>query len=81
MYHQNSNSSLLVPEQCRYALGMEDGRIKDQDLSASSQWYDTTGPQNARSVLAPPTALQDRSRCSGLMLDSDPPLLCLQVEL
>ncbi|XP_013885188.1 discoidin domain-containing receptor 2 isoform X2 [Austrofundulus limnaeus] len=38
----------IGPEQCRYALGMEDGRIKDQDLSASSQWYDTTGPQNAR---------------------------------
>uniref|UniRef100_A0A8C6KZF5 receptor protein-tyrosine kinase n=1 Tax=Nothobranchius furzeri TaxID=105023 RepID=A0A8C6KZF5_NOTFU len=35
-------------EHCRYALGMEDGRIKDEDITASSQWYDTTGPQYAR---------------------------------
>uniref|UniRef100_A0AAQ5XTU7 Discoidin domain-containing receptor 2 n=1 Tax=Amphiprion ocellaris TaxID=80972 RepID=A0AAQ5XTU7_AMPOC len=34
---------------CRYALGMEDGRIKDDDITASSQWYETTGPQYARS--------------------------------
>uniref|UniRef100_A0A3Q3LXR6 Discoidin domain-containing receptor 2 n=1 Tax=Labrus bergylta TaxID=56723 RepID=A0A3Q3LXR6_9LABR len=33
---------------CRYALGMEDGRIKDDDITASSQWYETTGPQYAR---------------------------------
>uniref|UniRef100_A0A3Q2EES7 receptor protein-tyrosine kinase n=1 Tax=Cyprinodon variegatus TaxID=28743 RepID=A0A3Q2EES7_CYPVA len=33
---------------CRYALGMEDGRIRDEDLTASSQWYKTTGPQYAR---------------------------------
>uniref|UniRef100_A0A672GC73 receptor protein-tyrosine kinase n=1 Tax=Salarias fasciatus TaxID=181472 RepID=A0A672GC73_SALFA len=33
---------------CRYALGMEDGRIRDEDITASSQWYETTGPQYAR---------------------------------
>uniref|UniRef100_A0A671UIG1 Discoidin domain-containing receptor 2 n=1 Tax=Sparus aurata TaxID=8175 RepID=A0A671UIG1_SPAAU len=33
---------------CRYALGMEDGRIKDDDITASSHWYETTGPQYAR---------------------------------
>ncbi|MEQ2187367.1 hypothetical protein GOODEAATRI_004009, partial [Goodea atripinnis] len=33
---------------CRYALGMEDGRISDEDLTASSRWYETTGPQYAR---------------------------------
>ncbi|KAI4819934.1 hypothetical protein KUCAC02_027935, partial [Chaenocephalus aceratus] len=33
---------------CRYALGMEDGRITDHDITASSQWYETTGPQYAR---------------------------------
>nr|XP_015815793.2 discoidin domain-containing receptor 2 isoform X1 [Nothobranchius furzeri]XP_015815794.2 discoidin domain-containing receptor 2 isoform X1 [Nothobranchius furzeri]XP_054586346.1 discoidin domain-containing receptor 2 isoform X1 [Nothobranchius furzeri] len=38
----------IDPEHCRYALGMEDGRIKDEDITASSQWYDTTGPQYAR---------------------------------
>ncbi|XP_077942533.1 discoidin domain-containing receptor 2 isoform X1 [Gasterosteus aculeatus] len=36
------------PAHCRYALGMEDGRIKDDDITASSQWYETTGPQYAR---------------------------------
>uniref|UniRef100_A0A3B4UW46 Discoidin domain-containing receptor 2 n=1 Tax=Seriola dumerili TaxID=41447 RepID=A0A3B4UW46_SERDU len=33
---------------CRYALGMEDGRITNDDITASSQWYETTGPQYAR---------------------------------
>uniref|UniRef100_A0A3B3ZKB8 receptor protein-tyrosine kinase n=1 Tax=Periophthalmus magnuspinnatus TaxID=409849 RepID=A0A3B3ZKB8_9GOBI len=33
---------------CRYALGLEDGRIRDEALSASSQWHFTTGPQYAR---------------------------------
>uniref|UniRef100_A0A674MDX1 receptor protein-tyrosine kinase n=1 Tax=Takifugu rubripes TaxID=31033 RepID=A0A674MDX1_TAKRU len=33
---------------CRYALGMEDGRIPDEAITASSQWYETTGPQYAR---------------------------------
>uniref|UniRef100_A0A3Q3IZE4 receptor protein-tyrosine kinase n=1 Tax=Monopterus albus TaxID=43700 RepID=A0A3Q3IZE4_MONAL len=27
---------------------MEDKRIKDEDITASSQWYETTGPQYAR---------------------------------
>lgn len=35
---------------CRYALGMEDGRIPDEAITASSQWYETTGPQYARCV-------------------------------
>ncbi|XP_048857768.1 discoidin domain-containing receptor 2 isoform X2 [Brienomyrus brachyistius] len=38
----------IDPAHCRYPLGMEDGRIKDDDITASSQWYDTTGPQYAR---------------------------------
>ncbi|MED6241297.1 hypothetical protein ATANTOWER_007744 [Ataeniobius toweri] len=38
----------IDPEHCRYALGMEDGRIIDEDLTASSRWYETTGPQYAR---------------------------------
>uniref|UniRef100_A0AAY5KRD6 receptor protein-tyrosine kinase n=1 Tax=Esox lucius TaxID=8010 RepID=A0AAY5KRD6_ESOLU len=40
--------SLCVAAHCRYPLGMEDGRIKDHDITASSQWYETTGPQYAR---------------------------------
>uniref|UniRef100_A0A8C6L3T1 receptor protein-tyrosine kinase n=1 Tax=Nothobranchius furzeri TaxID=105023 RepID=A0A8C6L3T1_NOTFU len=46
--HTHTLSSLMKPRHCRYALGMEDGRIKDEDITASSQWYDTTGPQYAR---------------------------------
>uniref|UniRef100_A0A8D3B3L8 Discoidin domain-containing receptor 2 n=1 Tax=Scophthalmus maximus TaxID=52904 RepID=A0A8D3B3L8_SCOMX len=38
----------IDPTHCRYALGMEDGRIRDDDITASSQWYETTGPQYAR---------------------------------
>uniref|UniRef100_A0A8C0YRF6 receptor protein-tyrosine kinase n=1 Tax=Cyprinus carpio carpio TaxID=630221 RepID=A0A8C0YRF6_CYPCA len=37
-----------VNAHCRYPLGMEDGRIKNDDITASSQWYETTGPQYAR---------------------------------
>ncbi|XP_037834928.1 discoidin domain-containing receptor 2 isoform X2 [Kryptolebias marmoratus] len=38
----------IDPVDCRDALGMQDERIEDEDLTASSKWYDTTGPQNAR---------------------------------
>ncbi|XP_035766585.1 discoidin domain-containing receptor 2 [Neolamprologus brichardi] len=38
----------IDPAHCRYPLGMEDGRIKDDALKASSQWHETTGPQYAR---------------------------------
>lgn len=41
-------SGQIDPAQCRYALGLEDGRIRDEAITASSQWYDTTGPQYAR---------------------------------
>ncbi|XP_062873692.1 discoidin domain-containing receptor 2 [Trichomycterus rosablanca] len=45
--HPTANAQ-IDPELCRYPLGMEDGRIKNDDITASSQWYDTTGPQYAR---------------------------------
>ncbi|XP_030581560.1 discoidin domain-containing receptor 2-like isoform X3 [Archocentrus centrarchus] len=38
----------IDPAHCRYPLGMEDGRIKDDAIKASSQWHETTGPQYAR---------------------------------
>uniref|UniRef100_A0A3Q3ADN8 receptor protein-tyrosine kinase n=1 Tax=Kryptolebias marmoratus TaxID=37003 RepID=A0A3Q3ADN8_KRYMA len=38
----------MKTDYCRDALGMQDERIEDEDLTASSKWYDTTGPQNAR---------------------------------
>ncbi|NWY05322.1 DDR2 protein, partial [Nothoprocta ornata] len=36
------------PAICRYPLGMQEGTIRDEDITASSQWYDSTGPQYAR---------------------------------
>ncbi|XP_041854820.1 discoidin domain-containing receptor 2 isoform X2 [Melanotaenia boesemani] len=38
----------IDPGHCRFPLGMEDRRIKDDAITASSQWYETTGPQYAR---------------------------------
>lgn len=38
----------IDPAHCRYALGMEDGRIKDEAITASSQFYASTGPKYAR---------------------------------
>ncbi|XP_030647304.1 discoidin domain-containing receptor 2 [Chanos chanos] len=45
---QNQADGQVDPALCRYPLGMEDGRIKNADITASSQWYDTTGPRYAR---------------------------------
>ncbi|CAN0340646.1 discoidin domain-containing receptor 2 [Lampetra fluviatilis] len=36
------------PSLCRYALGMQEGRIPDEDITASSQWYETTAAHYAR---------------------------------
>uniref|UniRef100_A0A8C4WT67 Tyrosine-protein kinase receptor n=1 Tax=Eptatretus burgeri TaxID=7764 RepID=A0A8C4WT67_EPTBU len=33
---------------CRYPLGMEDGSIADEDITASSEWNDSTGAKYAR---------------------------------
>ncbi|XP_025915549.1 discoidin domain-containing receptor 2-like [Apteryx mantelli] len=38
----------INPAICRYPLGMHEGTIRDEDITASSQWYDSTGPQYAR---------------------------------
>ncbi|XP_061625031.1 discoidin domain-containing receptor 2 isoform X1 [Phyllopteryx taeniolatus] len=46
--HAAAAVAQVDPAHCRYALGMEDGRIKDDDITASSQWHETTGPQYAR---------------------------------
>ncbi|XP_060613416.2 discoidin domain-containing receptor 2-like [Anolis sagrei] len=42
------SGSEVNPEICRYPLGMHEGTIRDEDITASSQWYDSTGPQYAR---------------------------------
>ncbi|XP_030317190.1 discoidin domain-containing receptor 2 [Calypte anna] len=38
----------INPAICRYPLGMHEGTIRDEDITASSQWYESTGPQYAR---------------------------------
>ncbi|KAM4662872.1 discoidin domain-containing receptor 2-like [Discoglossus pictus] len=38
----------VIPAMCRYALGMHDRTIRDEDITASSQWHESTGPQYAR---------------------------------
>uniref|UniRef100_A0A8C5SVL1 Discoidin domain-containing receptor 2 n=1 Tax=Laticauda laticaudata TaxID=8630 RepID=A0A8C5SVL1_LATLA len=42
------SGSEVNPAICRYPLGMYEGTIRDEDITASSQWYDSTGPQYAR---------------------------------
>uniref|UniRef100_A0A8C3PX23 receptor protein-tyrosine kinase n=1 Tax=Chrysolophus pictus TaxID=9089 RepID=A0A8C3PX23_CHRPC len=42
------SGSEVNPATCRYPLGMHEGTIRDEDITASSQWYDSTGPQYAR---------------------------------
>ncbi|KAG8447380.1 hypothetical protein GDO86_014739 [Hymenochirus boettgeri] len=42
------SKSTVIPASCRYALGMHDRTIRDEDITASSQWYESTGPQYAR---------------------------------
>ncbi|XP_075690978.1 discoidin domain-containing receptor 2-like [Rhinoderma darwinii] len=42
------STSEVIPSICRYALGMHDRTIRDEDITASSQWYESTGPQFAR---------------------------------
>uniref|UniRef100_A0A674CZP8 Discoidin domain-containing receptor 2 n=1 Tax=Salmo trutta TaxID=8032 RepID=A0A674CZP8_SALTR len=44
----SAGSDSSTAAHCRYPLGMEDGRIQDHAITASSQWYETTGPQYAR---------------------------------
>ncbi|XP_029018927.1 discoidin domain-containing receptor 2 isoform X2 [Betta splendens] len=46
--HATAAVGQIDPTHCRYALGMEDKRIRDEAVSASSQWYQSTGPQFAR---------------------------------
>ncbi|KAM9742989.1 discoidin domain-containing receptor 2 isoform 2-T3 [Menidia menidia] len=48
LLHAAAAVGQIDPGHCRFALGMEDGRIRDQDITASSYWYPTTGPQYAR---------------------------------
>ncbi|CAL8278424.1 unnamed protein product [Lota lota] len=40
--------SQVNPEMCRYPLGMTGGQILDEDITASSQWSESTAPRFGR---------------------------------
>lgn len=40
----------LFIEMCRYPLGMTGGQIQDEDISASSQWSESTAARFGRHV-------------------------------
>lgn len=40
----------LFLEMCRYPLGMTGGQIQDEDISASSQWSESTAARFGRHV-------------------------------
>ncbi|XP_069791533.1 discoidin domain-containing receptor 2-like isoform X2 [Narcine bancroftii] len=47
--HYLGNSKAQVnPGLCRYALGMQDGTIPDEDITASSEWYGSTAARFGR---------------------------------
>ncbi|GCB80295.1 hypothetical protein scyTo_0016151 [Scyliorhinus torazame] len=49
MLHYLGNSKAQVnPGLCRYALGMQDGTILDEDITASSEWYGSTAARYGR---------------------------------
>lgn len=41
---------LVFVEMCRYPLGMTGGQIQDEDISASSQWSESTAARFGRHV-------------------------------
>lgn len=46
------NSSFIILGECRSALGMEEGRIPDHAITASSSYeIKSVGPQNARLLI------------------------------
>lgn len=51
------NTECCVPDVCRYPLGMSGGQIRDEDISASSQWSESTAARHGRYV-----SLQDKHR-------------------
>ncbi|XP_066294370.1 discoidin domain-containing receptor 2-like isoform X1 [Branchiostoma lanceolatum] len=54
------NSSLAIDAStCRYSLGMEDKRIPDEDISASSSHFETVGPSYARPYITRRRLRQD----------------------
>uniref|UniRef100_A0A8C6LQW7 receptor protein-tyrosine kinase n=1 Tax=Nothobranchius furzeri TaxID=105023 RepID=A0A8C6LQW7_NOTFU len=73
----------LIPcvfaEMCRYPLGMTSGQIQDEDISASSQWSDSTAARFGR--LDSDNGDGDGAWCPDIVSESDELKEYLQVDL
>ncbi|KAK7944821.1 hypothetical protein WMY93_000549 [Mugilogobius chulae] len=67
------------PEVCRYPLGMSGGQIQDEDISASSQWSDSTAARFGRLDLD--NGDGDGAWCPGITSEFDGHKQYLQVDL
>uniref|UniRef100_A0A3Q0SN13 receptor protein-tyrosine kinase n=1 Tax=Amphilophus citrinellus TaxID=61819 RepID=A0A3Q0SN13_AMPCI len=63
------------PEMCRYPLGMTGGQIQDEDISASSQWSESTAARFGRHVYG------DGAWCPSIVSEPDGLKEYLQVDL
>ncbi|KAK0146407.1 Discoidin domain-containing receptor 2 [Merluccius polli] len=71
--------SQVNPEMCRYPLGMTGGQILDEDISASSQWSESTAARFGR--LDFDNGDGDGAWCPDVMSESDGLKEYLQVDL
>ncbi|XP_061550434.1 discoidin domain-containing receptor 2-like isoform X1 [Phycodurus eques] len=67
------------PEMCRYPLGMTGGQIQDEDISASSQWSESTAAKFGR--LDFDNGDGDGAWCPDILSESDGLREYLQVDL
>ncbi|XP_077377157.1 discoidin domain-containing receptor 2 isoform X2 [Festucalex cinctus] len=67
------------PEMCRYPLGMTGGQIQDEDISASSQWSESTAAKFGR--LDFDNGDGDGAWCPDVLSESDGLKEYLQVDL
>ncbi|XP_077471434.1 discoidin domain-containing receptor 2 [Stigmatopora argus] len=67
------------PEMCRYPLGMAGGQIQDEDISASSQWSESTAAKFGR--LDFDNGDGDGAWCPDILSESDGFKEYLQVDL
>ncbi|XP_070774537.1 discoidin domain-containing receptor 2 [Enoplosus armatus] len=71
--------SQVNPEMCRYPLGMTGGQIQDEDISASSQWSESTAARFGRLDLD--NGDGDGAWCPDIMSEPDSLKEYLQVDL
>ncbi|XP_074544420.1 discoidin domain-containing receptor 2-like [Halichoeres trimaculatus] len=71
--------SQVNPEMCRYPLGMTGGQIQDEDISASSQWSESTAARFGRLDLD--NGDGDGAWCPDIMSEPDGLKEYLQVDL